>query len=90
MAAMQKGIPLPELPDTDYHRRRASLHHPQANPRWPIGAGAILMMIGIGICLALSLSGDEYHNSIWSFGLIPMFFGGGLILHYFVTRASGK
>lgn len=90
MAAIEKGIPLPELPDTDYHRRRGPLHHSHANPRWPLGAGAILTMIGVGICLALSLSGDEYHNQIWSFGLIPVFFGGGLILHYFVTRASGR
>ena len=90
MAAMEKGIPMPELPDADYHRRRSSMHHVQANPRWPLGAGAVLAMLGVGICLALRLSGDGYHNQIWPFGLIGVFLGGGLILHYFLTRAAGK
>jgi len=90
MAAMQKGIPLPELPDEDYQRRRSLARHAQVNPRWPLGAGAVLAMLGVGICLALLLSGDGYHNQIWPFGLIGVFLGGGLILHYYLVQPSDK
>lgn len=90
MAAIEKGIPLPELPETDYHRRRSQLHSTPANPKWPLGAGAVLAMLGLGICLALRLSGDGYHNQIWSFGLIGVFLGAGLMLHYVLTRTAGK
>jgi hypothetical protein len=90
MAAIEKGTPLPELPEDDYHRRRSHVHYAQVNPRWPLGAGAVVAMLGMGICLALGLSGDPYHNQIWPFGLIGLFLGGGLILHYFLTRAPSK
>jgi hypothetical protein len=90
MAAIEKGIPMPELPEDDYHRRRSIVHQAPVNPKWPLGAGAILTMLGVGICLALRLSGDQYHNQIWPFGLIGVFLGGGLILHYFLTRTAGK
>ena len=56
------------------------------NPRWPLGVGALSIMLGIGTSLALWLSGDEYHRQIWSLGLIGIFLGIGLFLHYLLTR----
>ncbi len=88
MAAIDKGIPLPELPEDDYYRGRSHVHHAPVNPRWPLGAGAIVSMLGLGICLALGMSGDSYHNQIWPFGLIGVFLGAGLMLHYFLMRTS--
>jgi hypothetical protein len=89
MAAIEKGLPLPELPDYENHAHRSlrADHHRQwAESRWSLGAGAVFLMLGVGICLALRLSGDEYHNQIWSFGLIGVFLGVGLILHHFLTQ----
>jgi hypothetical protein len=88
MAAIEKGIPLPELPDYEALsdvalRARASS---AVNPRWPLGVGAVCLMLGIGLSLALWLSGDDYHNQIWPFGLIGVFLGAGLMLHYVLLR----
>ncbi len=88
MAAIEKGIPLPELPDYEalndvaLRARQASVAH----PRWSLGAGAICFMLGVGFSLALWLSGDHYHNQIWPFGLIGVFLGVGLMLHYLLMR----
>src|SRR5688572_3408800 len=59
MAAMEKGIPLPELPDYSEPDGRWLLSAgPGArgiNPRWPLGAGAVSTLLGAGLCLALWL-----------------------------------
>jgi hypothetical protein len=91
MAAIGKGLPLPELPDYDALSDR-TLRGSQlqaGNPRWPLGIGAVCLMLGLGIALALRLSGDEYHNQIWPFGLIGVFLGVGLMLHYVLMRPRG-
>jgi cytochrome c biogenesis protein CcdA len=85
---MEKGIPLPELPGYEERIRNSNGRWSQIklNPRWPLGIGAIFVMLGIGTTLALNLSHD--HHRIWSFGLIPIFFGIGLFLHYYLTKKS--
>jgi hypothetical protein len=91
MAALDKGVPLPELPGYE-DSPRSGLHPP--NPRTVLGLGVTIAMLGIGVCLALLLSGDAYHNEIWPFGLIGVFLGVGLVLHYWLTyelvRARGR
>ena|SRR5437763_11499331 len=90
LAAMEKGIPMPELPDYERPARRSWMQSVfsfcEVNPRWPLGFGAIAIMLGIGISVALRLSGEEYHQRIWSFGLIGVFLGLGLIFHFYLTR----
>jgi len=93
MMAMEKGIPLPELPAEEDSGRRSGLVAEivgaiRINPRWPLGLGALFVMLGIGISAALALSQEDYHYRVWSFGLIPVFFGLGLMLHYALTRPS--
>lgn len=85
---MEKGIPLPELPEYDERRSLAAeaLGSVRINPRWPLGLGAPSIMLGLGVSLALWLSRDDYHNRVWSFGLIGVFLGLGLMLHYLLTR----
>jgi hypothetical protein len=95
MIAMEKGIPLPELPDYETPPRRSVWaesfrSYANSNPRMPLGFGAICIMSGIGTSLALFLSGDPYHRQVWSFGLIGIFFGFGLFLHYFLTKEPTK
>ena len=86
---MEKGIPVPELPDYDSESRPrfdsllTALH---VHPRWSLGAGAILVCGGIGTTIALRLSQEPDHYRVWSMGLIPIFIGLGLFLHYRVTR----
>jgi hypothetical protein len=91
MMAMEKGIPLPELPaEDDAPGRRPLLAEVvgsiRVNPRWPLGLGALFVMFGIGLSAALALSQEPEHYRVWSFGLIPLFFGLGLMLHYALTR----
>lgn len=90
LAAMEKGIPMPELPDYDDGQLRRtpslfSMFH--INPRWPLGLGSILVVGGIGVTLALHLSRDPEQFRVWSMGLVPIFVGLGLFLHYWLTRA---
>lgn len=88
LAAMEKGIPIPELPDYDPPAppRPSWWSEMRVNPRWPLGVGALFIMLGGGVTVALMLSGEDYHRRVWSFGLIPIFFGVGLWLHYALTR----
>jgi len=94
MMAMEKGIPLPELPAQDEEpvRGRPLLAEVVAairiNPRWPLGLGALFVMFGIGLSAALALSQEAEHYRVWSFGLIPVFLGLGLMLHYALTRPT--
>ncbi len=92
LVAMEKGLPMPELPDYDQADARRFAETlalaDRVNPRWPLGAGAVLVLGGIGTTLALFLSGESYHNRVWSMGLIPVFVGLGLFLHYRLTRPS--
>jgi hypothetical protein len=90
MVAMEKGIPLPELPLEDEPGRRPLLTELvgsiRINPRWPLGVGAVFVMLGLGVSTALSLA----HETGWPLGLIAVFFGVGLMLHYALTRPSER
>lgn len=87
MKAMEKGVPLSEVPELDINGKSGrAWQAATANPRWPLGVGALLIMAGLGTSLALYLSGEAYHNEVWPFGLIGVFIGIGLFLHYWLTR----
>jgi len=80
---------MPEVPDYDPAPRprfEQLISAMRVNPRWPLGAGILLVLGGTGTLLALRYSGDPYHQTIWTFGLIPIFVGVGLWLQYFVMR----
>ena len=87
MLAMEKGLPLPELPDYDQPdtgtgRAIASL---RPNPRWPLGLAAISMSVGVGLSVVLFLLGGAGRDA-WPVGLLGVFLGVGLCLHYRLTR----
>jgi hypothetical protein len=89
LVAMEKGIPMPELPEYDDGGRPsldALAERLRVHPRWPLGAGALLVVGGIGVTIALFLSRDPMHHDVASMGLIPIFVGLGLFLHYRLTR----
>ncbi len=82
MKAMEKGIPLPEFPELDPPRNPSRWLDRPLNPRWPLGVGAFVSVMGLGVALALFLSGDSYHQKVWPFGLLGPFAGVGLFLQY--------
>jgi len=91
MKAMEKGIPLPELPDLEDSARthgRSGMSTRDWNPRWPLGAGVLLIMGGIGTAVAMMMSGWEFHHDLWPFALIPVFMGVGMFLFYTLTRTT--
>ena len=90
MAAMEKGIPVPELPDYDEPARPGLFARIRLNPRWPLGLGAFAIVMGAGASLVLRMSGDPYHNQVWPFGLLGVFFGLGLFLYYGLTRPDAR
>jgi len=87
MLAMEKGIPLPELPD--YERLLGGLSQAarsaRINPRWPLGIAAIVTAAGIGLSAVLWLL-DGIARDAWPVGLLGVFLGVGLCLHYRLTR----
>jgi hypothetical protein len=87
LVAMEKGVPMPELPDYD-NGHRATRVLGDFHPRWALGLGLILICGGIGMTLALSHSEVPFYNARWSMGLIPALVGVGFVLHYLVTRKN--
>ena len=94
MVAMEKGVPLPELPDFAEPPVRSVLAEALAsvrlNPRWPLGLGVLCVMVGAGVCVAFWLSPISEPHQAWPFGLIGVFFGVGLCFHYFLTRSASR
>jgi hypothetical protein len=96
MKAMEKGIPLPEFPsfeeeEASHRIGKALAGHIEGrswNPRWPLGVGVLLIMAGLGTSVAMLLSGWEFHNELWPFGLLGVFVGVGFFLYYALTRSS--
>ena len=90
MLAMEKGVPLPELPVLDEASRlplvSEAIGQARINPRWPLGMGALCILSGLGVCVALWLSPEDDFHRRWSMGLIGVFFGLGLVVHYLITR----
>jgi hypothetical protein len=48
------------------------------------------VMLGAGISLALWLSPEQDPHNGWPVGLVGVFFGVGLFLHYFLTRPATR
>jgi hypothetical protein len=80
LAAMDKGIPLPELP-IDPPRVQAP-----PDPRIPLILGIVLLAVGGGAMAAFSLvSGDSIHM-FWPMPLPLALVGVGLMLYYFLAQ----
>jgi hypothetical protein len=93
MMAMEKGIPLPELPEfaeASGSSLAEAVGAIRINPRWPLGVGAVLAMLGAGISLALWLTPEQDPHNAWPVGLVGVFFGIGLFFHYFLTRPATR
>lgn len=77
LAAMDKGIPLPELPLDPLVRER------RPDPGAPLIIGIVLAAFGFGSMAALSLV-DNFRQA-WPMPLPVAFMGAGLTLYYYLT-----
>jgi peptidoglycan/LPS O-acetylase OafA/YrhL len=77
MAAIEKGVEVPPLPEVFFTEDTAPY-----SPRRNLLKGLIWLFIGLGVLLALYQHGEE--DGAW-FGLIPMGIGAAYLIYYFVV-----
>lgn len=95
LAAMEKGIPIPDwVPDVQdesdsitsnpeaYQRKRQSFRF------MTLCVSLVLVFTGLGMSLAFELSRDPGFNEMASLGVIPLMTGLGLLLFHWLTRDS--
>ena len=78
MAAIEKGVELPPLPDSLFGEDRPR------SPRRFLRSGLILLFIGLAIIAALYFGQSEWgnrHSALW--GLIPVGIGLANLIYYF-------
>ncbi|MGI9246451.1 MAG: DUF6249 domain-containing protein [Steroidobacteraceae bacterium] len=75
MAAIERGMDIPPLPESFYNATRRS-----RGPRYLL-SGMVWLFVGIALCLALGAVVDE---DIAYFGLIPGGVGLAFLIYYFI------
>jgi hypothetical protein len=95
LAAMEKGIPLPELPIDPPRVEKGP------NPQATLVHGIVWTALGIGSMIALALNGPHADllgsngssgsfSSLWAFPLPFVFLGLGLVLYYFLATERAR
>lgn len=79
LAAMDKGIPLPELPIDPPVVQRLP------DPHIPLILGIVLVALGAGSMIALSLISNAGERISWPLPLPFVMVGLGLMLYYFLA-----
>ncbi len=84
LAAMDKGIPLPELPIDPVKVSKPP------DPREPLIHGIVWLAFGGGAMLALALIApmNEFASAVWPLPLPLALLGGGLILYYLLGQRA--
>ena len=83
MAAMEKGIPLPEFPLEPVHHRRPD---PTVVPI----LGTVLFSLSLGTMIVLYLNLPAQNHAFWISPLPFSFLGVGLIAFHFLNGESGR
>ena len=93
LAAIEKGLPYPELPpysfEEEEHPMQVPHHQHRSNPRLMVVYAAMLLAGGFGAIAAMIISENPAVRQNWSLGLIPMFMGIGALLGALIM-AMGK
>jgi Domain of unknown function (DUF6249) len=95
LAAMEKGIPLPELPIDPPRVEKGP------NPQATLVHGIVWTALGIGSMIALAINGPHADllgsngsswsfSSLWAFPLPFVFLGLGLVLYYFLAAERAR
>ena len=87
MVAMEKGIPLPELPDLS---PRLPEKNSGARKNASLAAGIVFASLGVGGMIALQLSPIDGVRDYWTLPLPLVFLGVGLLLYYSLTRDRAR
>ena len=85
---MEKGIPLPEIPQDC--EQRPWFHNRERDALGNLTGGIFMIMLGVGTVGAFKMSEMPELNRVWTLGFVPVFLGFGLILNYIVLRIAGK
>jgi len=84
VAAMDKGIPLPELPLDPTKDSKP------VDPRAPLMHGLVWVSLGIGGMIALAFGPFPNASSLWPLSTPLVTLGGGLILYYLLASERGR
>jgi hypothetical protein len=94
MAAIDKGVPLPEIP-ADEEMTPAWLR-PEAERmraawlwRMALVLGLLALFTGIGMCAGFYWAPDRNFHAMWSIGMIPAMAGVGLLLYVALAPKPG-
>jgi hypothetical protein len=85
MAAIEKGIPVPELPDFEAMEEQTRLRRRSGSMLLP---GILMLALGTGTMTALKLSPDPDLQQVWILPLPLVFLGAGFLLYYALTKRS--
>ena len=84
--ALEKGQPLPPMPDT-WQRDEQSTGDGKSANRHDLRGGLILLAVGVGVYLWLGKAGGHGASFL---GTIPAFIGVALLLNYAITSLTKK
>jgi hypothetical protein len=87
MAAMEKGIPLPELPDIEVLEAQT---HRVRRPVSMLLPAIVCIAAGAGAMMALNLAPDPDLHRVWTLPLPVVFVGFGLLLYHLLTQRSSN
>lgn len=94
MAAIEKGVPLPEIPaeeeaDPVWLRSEAERMRAAWLRRTALILGLLFLFGGLGMCAGFYWAPDRGFNGMWTLGLIPAMSGLGLLLYAVLASRSG-
>jgi hypothetical protein len=90
LAAIEKGVPLPEIPPLDQDPIWLSPEAERVRTRWlrrvALLVGLLAITGGVGMCAAFYWAPDRGFHGMWTLGLIPLMAGVGLLLFCGLAR----
>jgi hypothetical protein len=102
MTAIEKGVPLPELPEVtlehlqDEEIWRGSIIGNQQMRKLALALGLVLLFGGIGVSLTFAALPDNFKIETFglrggeAFGIIPVMIGIGLLIYYRLTKEPNQ
>lgn len=93
LAAIEKGVPLPELPSEEAQLPEwASAEVDRVRALWLLRFSLLLGLVatttGIGLCLGFYFAPDRGYHGMWTLGLIPLMGGIGFLLYWRIASRS--
>ena len=94
LAAIDKGVPLPELPaeseaDPVWLRPEAERMRAAWLRRTALILGLFFLFGGVGVCVGFLFAPDRGFYDMWTIGFIPAMSGLGLLLYAAIARGAG-